>query len=291
MEDGKERKALHYVRKYLIITIASFVYAIGISLFLDANNLAPGGVSGLAIILNRIIRVPTGTMIVILNVPIMLLGILKFGWRFLGSTIYCIVCSSCFIDLLSCFEPVTTEPLLAAIAGSILSAVGIGVVFQCGATTGGTDIIIKLLRLKYKHLKTGTLFFITDILIVTLSGIVFRNFNTAMYAGIAVVVNAMALDKVLYGADEAKLLYIISSRHQAISDRILRDLDIGATYLEGSGAYTHDEKKVIMCVAKKQVAPKAMEIVKEEDPTAFMIITSASEIFGEGYKSYFHEII
>ncbi len=291
MKAIKDSKILYHTLRYVLITIASFVYAVGISLFLDPNNLAPGGVSGIAIILNRVVHVPTGTLLFILNIPIMLLGIWKFGWRFIVSTLYCIMVSSWFIDLLSVFEPVTTDPLLAAIAGSVLQAVGIAVVFKCGSTTGGTDIIIKVLRLRFKHLKTGVLFFLTDVVIVTASGFVFKDFNTAMYAGIAIIVNSLGVDAVLYGPDEAKLIYIISNKHLPIAERLMEELDVGATYLTGEGAYTHDEKQVIMCVTKKQMAPRAQEIVKQEDPQAFMIITRASEIYGEGYKDLGGDIL
>lgn len=291
MKAIKDSKILYHTLRYVLITIASFAYAVGISLFLDPNNLAPGGVSGIAIILNRVISVPTGTLLFVLNIPIMLLGIWKFGWRFIVSTLYCILVSSWFIDFLSVLEPVTNDPLLAAIAGSVLQAVGIAVVFKCGSTTGGTDIIIKVLRLRFKHLKTGVLFFLTDVVIVAASGFVFKDFNTAMYAGIAIIVNSVGVDAVLYGPDEAKLIYIISSKHLPIAERLMEELDVGATYLTGEGAYTHDEKQVIMCVTKKQMAPRAQEIVKQEDPSAFMIITRASEIYGEGYKDFGGDIL
>lgn len=291
MKAIKNSKVLYQVLRYIVMTSAAFVYAVGISLFLDPNNLAPGGVSGIAIILNRVIHVPTGTLLFLLNVPILGLGIWKFGWRFIASTIYVTFISSWFIDLLSVFKPVTTDPLLASIAGSALQAVGIAVVFKCGSTTGGTDIIIKLLRLRFKHLKTSVLFFLTDVVIVAISGFVFQDFNTAMYAGIAVIVNSIGVDAVLYGPDEAKLLYIISDKHLPIAERLMEELDIGATYLRGEGAYTHHDKQVIMCVTKKQMAPRAQEIVKQEDPEAFMIITRASEIYGEGYKDINGDIL
>ena len=173
--------------------------------------------------------------------------------------------------------------------GGTLTAVSIGVIFRAGATTGGTDIIVKALRLRFPHLKTGKIFFIADALVVTLSGIVFRDLNAALYAAISAICTSVVMDVVLYGRDEAKLLYIISSRAEEIAGRLLSDLDIGVTYIKGQGAYSGDNKRVIMCVVKKPVTPRAEEIVKQEDPHSFMIITSATEVFGEGYKSYFSE--
>lgn len=286
----EERKtAGQRILDYVIITIASAVYAVGVSLFIDPNNMAPGGVTGLSIILSRIVPLGTGTLIMVLNIPIIMLGIWKFGLRFIISTFYTIVMTSFFTNVFAGFGAATDDILLAALAGSVLIAASIGVTFKRGATTGGTDIIVKCLRLKYPHLKTGMLFFMIDVCIVTLSGIVFRNIDSALYAGISVVVTAVVLDLVLYGRDGAKLVYIISDCQTKITDRLLAELDIGVTRLSGEGAFSGNEKKIIMCVVHKPLAPKVEEIVKEEDADAFMIVTSATEIFGEGYKSYYGE--
>ncbi len=274
---------------YAVITIASFVYAVGVTLFLDPNSLAPGGITGIAIILNRLTGLETGTWMMLINIPILLLGVWKFGLRFILSTLYCTVMMSWFTNLLIPVGVATTDPLLASLAGATLMAVSMGWVFKAGATTGGTDIIIKVLRLKVPHLKTGMLFFLTDIVIVAASAFVFQDLDKALYAGITVIVTSLVLDLVLYGRDGAKLIYIISDHSEKITKRLLEELDLGVTHVQGSGAYSGKEKNVIMCVAKKQIAPKAEEVVREEDPMAFMIVTSATEIYGEGYKSYFSE--
>lgn len=274
---------------YVVITIASFVYAVGVTLFLDPNSLAPGGITGVAIILNRLTGLETGTWMMLINIPILLLGVWKFGLRFILSTLYCTVMMSWFTNLLIPVGVATTDPLLASLAGATLMAVSMGWVFKAGATTGGTDIIIKVLRLKVPHLKTGMLFFLTDIVIVAASAFIFQDLDKAMYAGITVIVTSLVLDLVLYGRDGAKLIYIISDHSEKITKRLLEELDLGVTHVQGSGAYSGKEKNVIMCVAKKQIAPKAEEVVREEDPMAFMIVTSATEIYGEGYKSYFSE--
>ena len=274
---------------YVVITIASFVYAVGVTLFLDPNSLAPGGITGVAIILNRLTGLETGTWMMLINIPILLLGVWKFGLRFILSTLYCTVMMSWFTNLLIPVGVATTDPLLASLAGATLMAVSMGWVFKAGATTGGTDIIIKVLRLKVPHLKTGMLFLLTDIVIVAASALVFQDLDKAMYAGITVIVTSLVLDLVLYGRDGAKLIYIISDHSEKITKRLLEELDLGVTHVQGSGAYSGKEKNVIMCVAKKQIAPKAEEVVREEDPMAFMIVTSATEIYGEGYKSYFSE--
>ena len=274
---------------YMTITLAALIQGAAISLFLDPNQLAPGGVTGIAVILSRLTGLGTGTWILLLNIPILAIGLWKFGFRFLLSTLYCTTLVWATTTLLSPFGPVTDDKLLAALAGSILMALGIGWVFRAGATTGGTDIVIKLLKLKLPHLRTGALFLITDACIVTSSAFVFGDINLALYAGIAVAVTSFGLDRVLYGRDGAKLIYIISDSYESITRRLLQDMDIGVTHIRGFGAYSGKEKSVIMCVVKVQMSPRVEEIVKQEDAEAFMIVTSATEIYGEGYKSYFSE--
>lgn len=285
----KKKSVRQVVKNYLLITISCVIYSVAVSLFLDPNSLAPGGVTGIAIILNRLIPVETGTLILLINIPILLLGTWKFGIRFSLSTIYSTVLISLFTNLFSRFGVVTRDILLASLAGSCLTAIGIGGVFKAGATTGGTDIIVKILRLKMPHLKTGGLFLAIDAVIVTASAFVFKDIDVALYAGLTVFVISLVLDLVLYGRDEAKLFFIISDKSEQITRRLLEELDIGVTHMRGAGAFSGKEKQVILCATKKVTAPKTEQIVREEDPQAFMIITSATEIYGEGYKSYFSE--
>ncbi|MCR4587482.1 MAG: YitT family protein [Lachnospiraceae bacterium] len=273
--------------EYVLITIASFIYAVAVSLFLDPNQLAPGGITGIAVILSFLTVIPTGMWYLIMNIPVMILGLWKLGWKVIVSTLYSILLISWFTDLIAVIPPVTTDPLAAAIAGAALQAISLAAIFRAGATTGGTDIIVKVLRLRYKHIKTGVLLFILDLVVVVSSGIVFRNFNIALYAMIVVVLTSYIIDVVLYGRDGAKMVYIISDCPETITKRILEELDVGVTYINGQGAYSMKDKKVILCVIRKPVYPKVEEIVKEEDPEAFLIVTDATEIYGEGYKSYF----
>lgn len=275
---------------YVLMTLACFCYAVGISLFVEPNNIASGGVTGIAIILNKAIGGSTGIWFFVINIPILLIGMWKFGFKFLMSTVYCTTIISVFTDLLSRYgSPLTNDVLVATIAGGMLTAIGMGGVFKAGATTGGMDIVVKLCKLKFPYMKTGSLFLIMDFLVVLASAFVFQDIDRAFYSAMEVFVTSTLLDMVLYGRDGAKLIYIISDKSEKIAARLLDELNIGVTYMEGQGAYSGREKKVIMCVTKKQIAPRAEEIVKEEDPNTFMIVSSASEIYGEGYKSYFSE--
>jgi uncharacterized membrane-anchored protein YitT (DUF2179 family) len=276
--------------RYLLLTIYCALFGAGLSLFIDPNNLAPGGVSGLSILLSRMIRLETGTLFLLLNIPIIILGIIKFGWKFIISTLYATVMVSLFTNLLEPIGGLTKEPLLGALAGSVLNAVGMGMVLRSGATTGGTDIIVKCLRVRYPHMKSGALFFMIDIFIVLLSGIVFGRVDNMLYSAIAVFTTSMVLDKVLYGTDGAKLFFLISDQSDRITARLLAELQIGVTYLKGSGAYRQSEKKVVLCAMRKPLIPKAERIVREEDDKAFLIVANATEVYGEGHKSYFGDI-
>lgn len=289
MKVGKVADSWKIILKYVVITAAAAVYGAGISLFIDPNNLAPGGVSGLSIIFNRLIPVETGTIYLLINIPIMILGVWKFGFKFIISTLYAIFAVSLFTNVFSGMAPLTGEPLLGGIFGGMLVAVGIGVVMRAGATTGGTDIIVKCLKQKKPHLKTGTIFLSIDAVIICIGGIVFGNLDTVFFSVISAAVTSRVLDLILYGRDEAKMIFIISNSSEAITDRILKELDTGVTHLTGTGAFKKEDKQIILCVVKKQNTYNVEEIVKQEDASAFMIISSATEIYGEGYKSYYGE--
>jgi len=287
--DLKKHHGVKRVLDYVVMTLSAATYGIAIGLFQDPNMLAPGGVAGISIIISHLTHIQTGTLVLLMNVPIFLFGLWKFGFRFMISTIYSTFMASMFINFFGRYPAVTDEPLLAALVGGSLSAVGLGMTFRMGSTTGGTDIIIKYLRQKMPYLKTGILMLAMDVTVVTASAIVFGDLERALYAGISVGVTSFVLDLVLYGRDGAKLIYIISDHPGEIAKRLLDELDVGVTYLEGAGAYSGKEKQVIFCVLRKPLSPRAEEIVKEEDSQAFMIVTNATEIYGEGYKSYFGE--
>ena len=279
------------LKDYVVITIASFVYAMGIAQFADPNNLAPGGMTGLAIVLSRLIPFSSGTWFLILNIPVIILGIWAFGFKFIVSTMYSTALTALFTNILLKYGAATHDVLLASLMSALLCGAAIGVIFKAGATTGGTDIIVKFLKVKFPYIRTGIIFFGIDVLVVVISGIVFQDINAALYAFISIIVTAKVMDIVLYGSDEARLIYIISDNADQITGRMLEELDIGVTHISGTGAYSGKEKKVILCTVKKTVLPLVQDIVKEEDAGAFMIVSSASEVCGEGYKSYFSERI
>ena len=282
------KKISNTLKNYSLITVGCFLYAAGVSLFLEPSHLASGGVSGIAIILNNVIDfIPVGMWVIIFNVPIMIAGVWKLGAKILLPTFYALAVSSGMMTLLeiSC-PPLTQNPMLACIGGAVLVAAGVGLVFRGGATTAGTDIIVKLLRLKFRHISTGAIFLFTDGLVCLASGIVFKDLDNALYAAIAVFVQMFVLNMVLYGSDEARMVYIISERDEIIAKRLLEEIDAGATYLNGNGAYTGKDRKVLMCALRMRAVPQAREIIRQEDSDAFVIVTKATNVFGEGFKSH-----
>lgn len=278
-------KASSVLLKNIILCAAGCVLvAVAISLFLEPNKIAPGGVSGIAIMLNHVTGVGVGVLTLVINIPLMIIGFIKLGRMFAVSTALCIAVSSVLTDLLAKLSPLTEDKLLAALAGGALFAIGLALVFKTGATTGGTDIVIRLLRLKYRHIKSGVIFFMVDGAISLISGLVFKSADLALYAVLSLSVTTIVMDIVLYGSDEAKLVFIITQKQDDLVSLILEHLDGGASILNARGAYSGEDKRIILCAIRKQLLPKLEELTLKEDKDSFMIVTSASEIYGEGFK-------
>ncbi len=280
-----------HLRSFLIMALGCFIYAVSVAVFLDPRGLAPGGVTGVSIMLSYATHIPTGTLVLLINIPLLAVGVWKFGRQFLYYTAFSTVLSSLMMNALAGVSVPTEDQLLAGIVGGALMGLGMGLVFTQGGTTGGSDIIVKLLRIKFRYLKTGVIFALTDIVIVTISAFVFRNIENGLYAAISLAVQTVIFDLVLYGPDEAKSLVIISDNARTVAGRLMNELGVGVTYLSGRGAYSEKDKLVILCAMRKQLFPQARTIVKEEDPAAFMIVSNANEIFGEGFKDHFGEEI
>lgn len=283
------KKIAKELLRLLIMTAGSAIYAVAIALFLNPNSLAPGGVSGIAIILNKLTGFPTGMLILIINIPLMVITFFKLGKRLFASTTYVLLISSVFIDVLAKLtegKPLVTENLLlAGIAGGTLLALGLGIIFHSGGMTGGTDIIVRLLRQKYPHMNSGTIFFSIDIVIITISAITFHNIEIALYALLSVFISSRVLDFVLYSPGRSKQIYIITTKGTELSERFTKELDTGVTQFEAKGAYTGNPKNVLICVVKNQRLPRLRRMVLETDPAAFMTVTDATEVFGLGYQA------
>lgn len=274
------------MKKITFIFIFSIVYACAIALFLDPNNLAPGGLTGIAIILAAVTKIPTGTWVFILNIPILIIAWRKYGFKFSALTFYSLSTIAISTNLLEILEPLTYDPISASICGAVLSGVSLGAIFRLEASTGGIDIPIRIIREKYPHIKIGIFYMLFDSIIIILSTLVFGNFETGVYAGVTVFLTSMLVDLVLYGKDEAILFFIITNHYENISTALLKELDVGVTLLDGQGAYNKSLKQIILCAVKKSTGPKVEKIVKEIDHESFLISMRASEIYGNGYKDY-----
>ena len=272
--------------------VGAIIYAVGVAFFLNPHGIAPGGLTGISVMINHFFpQINTGILVLLLNVPLMIAGLIRFGKDFLVSTIWSTVASSLLIsgmeDIIRNYQLLLTQDkFLSALAGGALMGVGMGIIFRKGGTTGGSDIVVKFLRQKYRHLKTGVLFIIIDSTIVAASAVVYKDIDMGLLAGITVAVSSYVFNNVLYGGDSARLTFIISDRPEQIVSRLLDELSIGASYVNGSGAFTGTEKRIIMCAAKNRMFPLVKQIVHEEDPRAFLIVSSANEIYGEGFKVY-----
>ena len=246
--------------------------------------------SGLAVILAEFIPIDNGIIILCLNLPLLVGGAIVFGSAFFFSTIYATVVSSLAITAVSflpaVFQPLTDDLLTAGLAGGVLTAVGMGLIFRQGATTGGTDIIVRLVQKKFPHMKSGVLFLVVDSIIVALSALVFGNINLALYASIALFTNTRVFDAVLYGTNAARLLLIITGEPEEVIRQATQDLDLGITVLEARGGYTGTEKTMLVCAVKKRMFPRMKKLVLSIDSGAFIIVSSADEIYGEGFLSH-----
>ncbi len=267
---------------YLIITLGSLLVAVGLDMFLIPNRIAAGGVSGLATLSFYVFGSPVGVTMLLINVPLFLAGLKLLGAQFGIKTLYGFLTLSLFVDLLKPILTIPTyNPLLAAIYGGVVTGVGLGIVFRAGGTTGGTDLAAQLL-LKFYPTSSGQALLFFDGLVIILAAFVFSA-ELALYALIAVFISTRVIDVVQEGVSYARVIYIISDRGDEIADAIITCLDCGATILEGRGAYCKHRKPVVMTVVNRSNITRLKAIVSEIDNTAFVIVTNAHEVFGEGF--------
>ena len=288
----KQKQVVKKIFRYVFITFTAALYAVGIALFLNPNNLAPGGISGIAIILKKMFPgLPgVGMLILLINIPILAVGIKKFGIKFILSTMYSLIVSSVLIDILPIVfnvNGVTDNKMLASVIGGATFGLGMGLMFRLDTTTGGLDIIVKIIKQKKPHLKTGQIYFLLDVVILAASAMAFKDVEVALYAAIAIYVSTVVMDRAIYGGDEATLVYIISEKRELIARRMMKEVNVGATMIQAKGAYSNETTEVIMCVMKKQTLVKVSNILKQTDSGAFMIVSSANEVFGQGFKDHF----
>ena len=268
----------------------STVFAVGFALFLQPNDMNPGGVSGLAMAVVEIFGVGSvGVLSILINLPLFLLGGLKIGKKFFVGSLMGMVLSSVLIDLLAKIPAPPTEPLLSAIYGTLICGLGLGVVFVCGTSTGGSDILVRLMKLKYRNVPIGQISLVIDGMVVILTGIVFHDISKALYTGIVVFICSKVVDAVVYRFDYSKVALIISKDYEKITQAIDQKLGRGATYLNGEGSYSRQPTKVVLAAVKKQQVAELKELVIHIDPNAFIIVQEAHQVLGDGFARYSKE--
>jgi uncharacterized membrane-anchored protein YitT (DUF2179 family) len=287
----KNRQALRFILAYLKITIGAAIYSAGFQFFTFPNAIPTGGLTGVAMILNFLLNLPVGALTIVMNVPLFIFAWKKFGFQYMLASLIGMLLSSVLVDFFAGFPfAVTKEPLLAAIYGGIVKGFGLGLVYSAGGTTGGVDIIAKVLRKRYAYINFGTIILGMDVIVIVAFAITLDKIDSAMYGIITMFVTSKLVDLVLYGAVNSKSCYIISENHREISSAIQSRLHRGATLLTGEGAYTGEGKSVILCVIKTQQIVELRKIVKSIDEKAFVIVTDATEVFGQGFLSIDSEL-
>lgn len=269
------------------IIVGCIVFALGFNLFLDPNDLNAGGLSGLAMILAQWLGFGSvGMLTALMNLPLFAIGGLRIGKKFFVGSLVGMVTLSAALDLLKSIPVPETDPLLAALYGGVLCGLGLGLVFITGASTGGSDIIVRLLKKKWQNVPIGTINICFDLTVAALTGLVFWDISSALYSGVAIFVTGQIIDAVVYRFDYSKVALIISREHEAIAREIGLQLNRGATFLHGEGTYSHLNTKVILTAVKKQQLAELKRLVVEIDPDAFIIVQEAHQVLGDGFSRY-----
>lgn len=268
----------------LILLLGSLLYAASVNVFTAPNGIAPGGLTGIATMLNHLFGLPIGTVMLLLNLPLFFAGGKILGWKFLGKTIAATLAASIAIDLSAPWVPqYTGNPLLAALYGGVLSGAGLAFIFLRGGTTGGTDITARIIRHYRPHFSMGRLMLIIDLFIIIAAALVYHNVDSALYALVTIYASAVLIDKFLYGAKMGKVIYIVSDHSAEMARAITTRCQRGVTLLDAQGAYSGKEKNMIFCVVRGPEVSRLRRVVYETDPHAFMVIAEAGEIIGEGF--------
>lgn len=280
----KTTKASEYVIQYALIVLGSALFAAGFQFFLYPNSIIVGGVSGIAMIINYLTDLPVGVLNIVLNIPLFILAWRHFGTKFIVSSLVGMLLSSVLVDLFALLNYCPTQDmLLACIIGGAVKGFGLGIIYYAGTTTGGTDIVAKFVRLKFPYINFGTLLMLTDAVIIIAFAVIFKKVEGAMYAVISMFVVSKVIDLVLYGIDNSNVCYIISEKSEQLVQDITDRLHRGVTILEGEGAYSHQNKQVLLCVVKRTQIADIRKIIKNVDENAFFIITDAKNVFGKGF--------
>ena len=278
---------MNLLKQYVSITLGCALMALAFDWFYAPNELTLGGFTGIAQVINFFVpALPVGVTVIVLNAPLFLMSLKRFGKRFLVRSFFAVAVNSIFIDLINAvctFQPM--DKLLGCIYGGVLVGVSLGWLLREEATTGGTELGAWLLKAKIPGLSIGTLCLMIDVLVTFGYALIFRDMTRALYGVIALYVSSLLMDKVVYGPNAAKMAYIISDHSEEITQKLL-ELDRGVTLLDGCGAWSGRRKDVILCAFGRSHIVPIKKLVQEIDPDAFVIVCDAHEILGEGFGTY-----
>ncbi len=270
---------------YVVIALGCFLFALSFNLFLKHAQIAVGGITGIAMVINYFFpQISMGVLTFVINIPFLIIGLRHIGGEFMAKTVFASFMLSLSLQITEWVPSITDDPLLCSIYGGIGVGVGIGFAFLRNGSTGGSDIIGLVLKKRYSGISVGTLVLIADTIIVLCASFAFKNVNSVLYAIIKMYVSSIATDGVLYGLSTNKLAYIITEKAETISKLIISELRHGATILTGEGAYTNRPRKMILCAINPNQIGKLKEIVREADEEAFVIVTNTHEVLGFGFK-------
>ena len=273
---------------YIWIALGSILYSLSFDWFYVPNQIGFGGLTALGMILNHFSPViPIGTVVLVLNIPLFLLGWKFLGWRTLVSSLFAMTATSLLVDLIAALYTFPAmDPMLATIFGGVLLGVSMGMIFSKGATTGGTDLISRLLKLPFAWLPMGKIIMVVDLVMLLATAAAFQSVNSAMYGIIALYISTVVMDSMLYGLDKSKVAYIITATPRIMAEEIDRQLGRGVTFLRGEGSFSGKEKLVLMCAFKQRQIVPLKALVHELDQDAFLIVCEAHEVLGQGFRRY-----
>lgn len=272
-------------KQIFYLLIANVLYALALDLFYVHNGIAAGGLAGIGTVMNNFFNFPVGGVVFALNIPICLWGLKIKGKRFIITSLFATMLYSIIVDALSFLPSTTDDKLVAVICGGLLYGTAAAFSVKAGISAGGTDLLAKLIITKLKALSLGSILMLLDGSIVVMAMVVYRNVGAGIYALLAIAVSAVVTDKLNSGFNKADMFFIfINENLDKISNAILYDMGRGTTLIEGIGMFSGDQKKILMTVVKPNEMPKLKSIVHKYDPTAFIILTTAFEIIGEGFE-------
>lgn len=272
------------IKEVFCIIIGALLSSLALDLFLTPNKIASGGASGLGTVFYNAVGIPVAVTVFAVNVVLFVFGFKKMERKVIFRTLAATFIMSAFIQVFSFLKPITDNMLLAAVIGGVMLGVGSGLTIVGGASTGGTDFAAIMLNGILKHIPVANFILAIDLTVILFSGFVFKNTGLLLYSMVALYISTRFVDKVIDGFRYARLVYVISGKSSQIAQLLLNELNMGVTALYGKGLYSDKEQTILLCAVRRNDFPKFRKAVEQADKNAFIILTEANEVLGEGFK-------